>query len=239
MFGYTMTPYRTLSEAGQFVRTLPLRTVWAVLSLDGNQYYAFASRANSPLTPDAIATTRLTVADQIKALAAASGGGPLRPSRVARLQQGGALAGPAPQDPDTHARMAGLLQDAMFDRGVTPGAHAEEFVIAGWSECVADYKSRRRKAPSKVEIFLSFSPCREGDPLPSPARTINGVDYPVSCRNKLYAFFARNPSIRWSVAYNLRFRSAEAVADSAMPGLFSGWTIRRMDEGERHALGLQ
>jgi hypothetical protein len=239
MFGYTVTPYRTLSDAGAVVSALPLRTIWAVLSLDGNQYYVFASRANAPSTPDAIATTKLTVADQIKALAAASGGGSIRPSRVAGLQQAGALAATAAQDPGTHARMSGLVQDAMFNRGVTPGAHAEEFVIAGWRECVADYKARGHKAPSKVEIFLSFSPCREGDPLPSPARTINGADYPVSCRNKLYTFFAANPSIRWSVAYNLRFRSAEAVTDSAMPGLFSGWKIRRMNEGERHALGLQ
>lgn len=238
MFGYQMTAYRTLSEAGAFVQQLPQRTIWAVLGLDGGSYYVFFSRANAAVTPDSIATVKLTVADQIRALAARSSGGSLRPSQVAQLQQSGALAPSGPANPAAQQRLAGLVQDGMFNRGVTPGAHAEEFVIAGWNECVADYKRRRGKAPVRVEIFLSFSPCREGDPQPSPSRTIGGVDYPCSCRNKLYKFFEKNRSIRWSVNYNLRFRSAEAYTDDAMPGLFAGWTIRRMSQAERGALGL-
>jgi hypothetical protein len=238
MLGYEMTAYRTLSEAGAFVRQLPQRTIWAVVGLDGGRYYAFCSRANSAVTPDSIATVKLTAADQIRALGAHSGGGILRPSQVGRLAQAAVPGANPSATPDLHGKLTGLIQDAMFNRGVTPGAHAEEFVIAGWNECVSDYKRQRGKAPVKVEIFLSFSPCREGDPLPSPPRTINGTDYPCSCRNKLYKFFEKNRSIRWSVNYNLRFRSAEAFSDDAMPGMFAGWTIRRMSQAERAALGL-
>ena len=143
-----------------------------------------------------------------------------------------------PVNPATHTALEGMIQDAMFHREVVPFGHAEEFLIAGWRDCMAEFKAARNTAPVKGEIFLTFSPCREGDPLPSPRRTIDGIEYPPSCRNKLYAFFAKNRSVKWSVVYDIRFRTAGPAGDDGMPGLFPGWVIRRMTPTERATLGL-
>jgi len=229
-----------LSGAGAAVQDFENRTVWLVLGLDGHRYYVFASQGNSPLTPDWHARQRLAINDQIRSYAALTGAGhTISPSKVRRLEAQGPLSfGTAPQ-PGAFDRLEGIIQDEMYGRGIRPSAHAGEFLIHGWKTCVGDYMSVRHKAPSKAEIFLSQSPCRTGDPAPSQARTIDSTPYPESCRNKLYVFFAKNKTVTWTVLYDQRFRTAGPVGDDGMPGLFAGWSIRRMHKQERQVFGLQ
>lgn len=127
------------------------------------------------------------------------------------------------------AQLTPYLTREAKNRGIIQQeGHAEMFMIASWRECVLDFRRKTGKAPRKCTVFLTHSPCRPNDQNPSPEFWVDGHQYPVSCRAKLYTFFKKNKSVQWKILYGLRFGTGEALTDEALARDFPGISIARM-----------
>ena len=221
-------PFDTLSAALNRAGRRPPNTIFAVLALEGARYYVFFSQPDLGQFMYRHATHMVNVAMQLQALPQFNPGGP--------VPGAGAVA-----HNERRARAAGLnpyLVTEARARGIEQAqGHAEMFLIEAWPRCVADFLAHRRHAPRRAEIFLSHSPCRPDDAAPSPPMVIDGVQYPESCRDKLYTFFkSKGASTRFAIRYAQRFGSAEALTDNQLVQDFPGIDIARVPPEMLHLM---
>mgnify|MGYP001308322229 CR=1 FL=1 len=75
-----------------------------------------------------------------------------------------------------------------------PAAHAECVMVRDFARAITAYG----RAPERVEIFLSRSPCAV-----SAAFAFGGVNYPVGCAEKLRTLITNNPHVGfWDIRYD-------------------------------------
>ena len=176
----------TLTEAMTVARARGNLTVWLVLSLEGAVYFVFFSRQDLVGLANRNAFLRVGLNAQIR--------GELPPVDQARQL--------------VWQRIQPVALSAATHSVVDPaGRHAEESMIEHWPQCLVEFLARRNRPPRRADIFISHSPCFQGAASPSPARILGGVQYPVSCEQKLRIFTHTGDrvGIRWSVYYELAF----------------------------------
>jgi APOBEC-like N-terminal domain len=99
---------------------------------------------------------------------------------------------------DTHNPAAVISSTPSGGGGLRPyggsAAHAECVMARAFPQAVTTYG----RAPARVEIFLSRSPCAV-----SAAFTFGGITFPTGCAAKLATLIAHNPNVGfWDIRYD-------------------------------------
>jgi hypothetical protein len=220
--------YDKLPAAIARYKVRPPRTVALILGLDRSRYYVFFSQPNLGQLMNKMAVEKVNIGMELQHHASqVKFRQNLLPSDVKATVQAGNLPQGAHNDRrDRAAKLNPYLNDEAKAREIVQEAgHAEMFMIAGWKQCVNDYKTSKSKFPRDVEIYLTHSPCRTNDANPSPEMIVDGVTYPVSCRGKLYTFFKSHRAINWKIYYSARFGTAEGLTETQLQQDFPGIAI--------------
>ncbi len=216
----------TLSEA------LPKRTragaIGLVLGLDGSKYYVFRSHQSREGVTNSMVRTKIGLHEELLRMTSSrrrqEPGSPdvhgITEGMVGLkvklheelLRSRHALS--APTTMDNAERQAEFLrinptaQQVATQTAIEPeGRHAEEQMIEQWAQVRNHFVQSTGKAPKAAQIFLSHCPCQPANQRPSSAKTLAGVNYPLSCKDKLLLFCRLNErsQMKWNVYYDSPF----------------------------------
>ena len=211
-----MPVFNTMREAAQYVsRRRDRRQIWCIASLEGAQYYGLLSQPNLGGYTYNQATKMLAVNDQILNRNSLHNEARTRATRLGKL----------------------LHNEAQNRNVVQHDRHAEEIFLEQWDDCVNGFRQLRGRAPKKVDLFLSHTPCTLEDDSPSPERLIGNRMYPESCTNKLQSFVVQNPAIKLKIYYFNKFGKNEGLDENGIKQFYRGKSlvVARMDIGVRIA----